>query len=109
LPAITASMTSDVHAQLEDIGLAALFIGPLVGTPYKLYALEAASLGYGPGIFLLISLPARLLRFVIVSFVAGTLSQMLTPRLSRRNLQAMHLLFWFCLYAAYFSLMPSKG
>jgi membrane protein YqaA with SNARE-associated domain len=109
LPAITANMISDVHEQLLDIGLVALFLGPLIGTPYKIYAVETASLGYGLGIFLLVSLPARLLRFVIVSFVAGTIARVLQPRLGHRKLQMAHIVFWLLLYATYFSLMPSQG
>jgi membrane protein YqaA with SNARE-associated domain len=109
LPAITANMISAVHAQVAEIGLVALFVGPLLGTPYKIYAVEAASLGYGLGIFLLVSLPARLLRFVIVSFVAATLANALAPRLGRRKLQTLHIVFWLLLYGIYFSLMPSRG
>lgn len=109
LPAITANMISDVRAQIEEIGLVALFVGPLVGTPYKIYALETASLGYGLGIFLLISLPARLLRFAVVSFAAGTIAKALQPKLSQRHLRTIHLVFWLLLYGFYFSLMPSKG
>jgi len=109
LPAITADMIIGVNDQLERNGLIALFIGPFVGTPYKIYAVEAASLGYGLGIFLLISLPARLLRFAIVSLVAGTICQMLSPKVSLRNLRIIHLVFWLGLYGVYFSVMPSKG
>ena len=109
LPAITADMVAGVNAQLEKTGLLALFIGPLIGTPYKIYAVETASLGYGLSIFLLISVPARLLRFVIVSVVAGTICEMLTPRVSQRNLRIIHLLFWIALYGVYFSVVPSKG
>ena len=109
LPAVTANMVEEVRAQLEEIGLIALFIGPFIGTPYKIYAIEAANLGYGLGIFLLISLPARLLRFVIVSYVAGTIARALRPKLSQRHLRSIHVVFWLLLYATYFSLMPSSG
>jgi len=109
LPAMTANMATDVHAQLEEIGLVALFIGPLIGTPYKIYAVEAASLGYGLGIFLLISLPARLLRFVIVSLITGTIANVLHPKLRQRHLRILLGVFWLLLYGTYFSLMPSRG
>jgi membrane protein YqaA with SNARE-associated domain len=109
LPAITANMISDVRAQIAEIGLVALFVGPLIGTPYKIYAVEAASMGYGLGVFLLISLPARLLRFVVVSVVAGTIAKALQPKLGRRHLRTIHIVFWLLLYGFYFSLMPSMG
>ena len=106
LPAIDDSMIANVQSQLSNTGLRALFVGPLIGTPYKIYAIEAAHLGYGLGIFLLISLPARLIRFLLVSIVAGGLSTLLSRRLSLRHLQGLHILFWIVLYAWYFSVMP---
>ncbi len=106
LPAIDDSMIANVQSQLGIAGLKALFVGPLIGTPYKIYAVEAAHLGYGLGIFLLISLPARLVRFLLVSIVAGGMSKLLSRRLSLRQLQGLHILFWIALYAWYFSVMP---
>jgi len=106
LPAIDDSMIANVQSQLSDTGLRALFVGPLIGTPYKIYAIEAAHLGYGLGIFLLISLPARLIRFLLVSIVAAGLSKLLSRRLSLSHLHALHILFWISLYAWYFSVMP---
>jgi len=105
LPAISNGMITNVSVQLEEIGLMALFVGPLTGTPYKIYAVEAANLGYGLGIFLLISLPARLLRFVLVSLVAGGTCHLLRRRLTVRHLQVLHVLFWIGLYYWYFSIM----
>jgi len=106
LPAINDGMIEGVRSQLHATGLKGLFMGPLQGTPYKLYAVEAASIGYGLGIFLLISLPARLIRFLLVSLVAGGISALLRRRLSLRHLQTMHILFWAALYTWYFSVMP---
>jgi len=40
IPAINEQMISNVQGQLGSQGLIALFIGPLIGTPYKIYGLE---------------------------------------------------------------------
>jgi membrane protein YqaA with SNARE-associated domain len=109
LPAINDGMIENVRSQLHTSGLKALFLGPLSGTPYKIYAVEAASIGYGLGIFLLISLPARLIRFLLVSLVASGISKLLSRKLGMRHLQTLHVLFWTALYAWYFSVMPGSG
>jgi hypothetical protein len=107
IPAIDEGMLSTVRDQLQDSGLVALFIGPLVGTPYKLYALEAAQLGYGLFIFLLISVPARLLRFVIVTIVSAGASKALGRFVGIRTLQVLHVGVWIAFYSWYFHVMSS--
>ena len=109
LPAINDGMIENVRSQLHTSGLKALFLGPLSGTPYKIYAVEAASVGHGLGLFLLISLPARLIRFLLVSLVAGGIATVLRQRMSLRHLRILHVLFWTALYAWYFSVMPGSG
>lgn len=109
IPAIDNAMITNVGSQIESVGLKALFLGPLSGTPYKIYAVEAANLGYGLGIFLLISLPARLIRFLLVSLIAGGISNLLQRRVNLRQLQAMHIVFWIGLYVWYFSVMQGPG
>jgi len=109
IPAINEGMMNNVRDQLQNSGLVALFIGPLVGTPYKLYALEAAQLGYGLFIFLLISIPARLARFVIVTIVSAAASSALSHSVSLRTLQVLHACVWVAFYSWYFYVMSSSS
>ncbi len=109
LPAINDEMIESVRSELNAAGLKALFMGPLQGTPYKIYAVEAASIGYGLGIFLLVSLPARLIRFLLVSLVAGGIATVLRQRMSLRHLRTLHVLFWVALYSWYFSAMSGTN
>jgi len=109
IPAINESMLNNVRDQLQDSGLVALFIGPLVGTPYKLYAIEAAQLGYGLFIFLLISIPARLMRFVIVTAVSAAASRALNRFIDLRTLCVLHICVWISFYSWYFHVMSSSG
>jgi membrane protein YqaA with SNARE-associated domain len=109
IPAVNEGMMNNVRDQLQNSGLVALFIGPLAGTPYKLYALEAAQLGYGLFIFLLISIPARLMRFIIVTIVSAAASRALNRIVGIRTLQILHVCVWVAFYSWYFHVMSSSG
>ena len=105
IPAISERMLDDVRSQLTTTGITALFIGPLIGTPYKIYALEAAHLGIGLGTFLLVSIPARMLRFLIVTAIAALVSHGLRKTVSIDKLRAAHVAVWTTFYAFYFYVM----
>lgn len=105
IPAIDVAMTARVGAELEMHGLPALFLGPLQGTPYKIYALQAGALGLSLPAFLLVSVPARLLRFVAVVLLVLALRRWLLPRASGRQAEAVLAGAWVAFYLAYFTLM----
>jgi len=105
LPAVSDAMIADVRQQLEQDGLQALFIGPLIGTPYKLYALEAGNIGFGLIIFLLISIPARLIRFLLVTSIAAGASLLLQRRLTLRFIRVLHVICWVSFYSWFFHVM----
>lgn len=105
IPAISPAMIDRVHQQILDLGPWAVFVGPLTGTPYKLYALEAASAGFGLAGFMLVSVPARLLRFVIVVLVTNAVAIGLRRFASIRTLQILHLAAWLTFYGWYFTVM----
>lgn len=105
LPAIGPEMIARVRSQIETAGPWALFVGPLTGTPYKLYALEASGAGVGAAAFLLISVPARLVRFAGVSLLASAVARRAGRFAKLRTLQWLHALAWLVFYAAYFNLM----
>jgi len=109
IPAISELMISDVREQLDSRGIVALFVGPLIGTPYKIYALEAAGAGFGLLIFLLISIPARLMRFLVVTLFAAAASRVLRRFVSMRVLQVLHAVMWISFYAWYFHVMANYG
>ena len=108
LPALEATTIATVRQQLTDSGITALFLGPLGGTPYKIYAVEAADLGFGLATFLAVSIPARLARFVLVTTVVGALSWSLRERISLRTQQAIHVACWTVFYAWFFAVMANS-
>src|SRR5262245_25681988 len=60
VPAINRDMIDSVEEQINNHGIGALFFGPLTGTPYKIYAVQAGAGHLGLASFLLVSAPVRL-------------------------------------------------
>jgi membrane protein YqaA with SNARE-associated domain len=107
LPAISPAMIAGVHADLEGKGAAAMIIGSLTGVPYKIYAVLAPGVGLQLPLFLLISVPARAIRFVVVVLVAGRLNELLARRLTPRWRYGVLGIVWLAFYGFYFAIMPS--
>lgn len=103
LPGVDFALLDKARHQLHAFGVLALFKGALGGVPYKTYAIQAAAEGVGLMLFLVVSVFARWLRFVLVIFatrwiVRSVLSQYALP-LQRRWLIAG----WLVFYAVYFT------
>ena len=109
IPAINSHMMDRVREQLIDLGPWAVFVGPLTGTPFKLYALEAAGAGLGLVSFVLVSLPARMLRFVLVVLLTHWIASALRRVAGTGALRALHAAAWISFYAWYFYVMSGPG
>lgn len=105
VPAISTEMVGRVREQLSTQGVVALMLGPLSGTPYKLYAVQAAGAGTSIGLFLLVSVTARLTRFLLVTFVSNYALKGLTRWWPNLNRAGMLIIAWALFYAFYFSVM----
>ena len=105
LPGIRPDMIADVRADLAEYGPVALFTGPPRGVPYKIYAVEWGALGGGLAGFLLQSVPARLLRFLLAVVIASLVRRRVLARLSLRACRAVHVAIWVAFYAWYFYVM----
>jgi membrane protein YqaA with SNARE-associated domain len=101
VPAIPADMLVKVHQELSDKGLVAMLSGPLVGIPYKIYAVQAGALGLPWPRFLLMTIPARIVRFlitcVVFNFLAGHIRRYGGPK----AVAGCWLLFWVLNYTFY--------
>lgn len=71
VPMINAALVNEVAQAVHRDGLAAMILGPFQGTPYKIYAVEAGAQSLPFLDFLLVTIPARLERFVLVVLVLG--------------------------------------
>ena len=105
VPGIRPDMIAAVRADLVEHGTIALFTGPIRGVPYKIYAAEWGALGGGLAGFLLQSVPARLLRFLLVAAIARVVRRCVLGRLSLRGCRVVHVAIWVVFYAWYFHAM----
>lgn len=105
LPAVSPAMVERVERDMASRGFVAVLLGPLRGTPYKLYARTAGLRGDPLLPFLAWSVPARAPRFVVVTTAVGALSALLrslrphTPEGVRWTIFAAG---WTAFYAWYF-------
>ena len=102
LPGISPALIDTARLSLEQHGANALFVGMLSGIPYKLFALQAPSVGVSLGLFVLVSAGARLFRFLIVTGVAWLISRTLLAKLTATTQLRIHAVGWTVFYLVYF-------
>ena len=105
VPAITPALLTRVSGQINEGGLFALLLGPLKGIPYKIYAVEwGARRGTFIG-FLLISVPARYVRFFLAALAARVIARLIQPLTHHRAVIEFSILIamWTAFYTFYFA------
>ncbi len=103
VPAVGADMMDEVRHAIAARGAAAVLLGPLVGEPYKVYAIQCGAGGVGLLPFLIVSVPARLARFLLLTFVAAFAARFVPPLRARRVVLAT---LWLVFYMIYFLVVP---
>lgn len=104
VPGISTSMLEQVRGELAADGSTALFRGPLNGVPYKVYAIEAGAAGLPLAMFLSVSVPARLARFVLSMAIVAAIARAATARrVSLRNQRWLLGGFWLLFYVWYWT------
>jgi membrane protein DedA with SNARE-associated domain len=104
LPGINREMIDRTKSQLNNHGLRALLRGPAAGIPYKIYAVESGARGSGLLRFLLVSVPARGIRFLLSLLAANGIARLLA-RWTRREPKtelAILVVIWSAFYVFYF-------
>ncbi|HEX6034454.1 MAG TPA: hypothetical protein VFY83_08465 [Anaerolineales bacterium] len=71
VPLIDTALVNKVAESMRTDGLVTILTGPLKGTPYKIYAAQSGEQGFSFLAFLLMTIPARLERFIPVALVFG--------------------------------------
>jgi membrane protein YqaA with SNARE-associated domain len=105
IPAISPELVAQVETQLVAHGLWALLLGPLQGVPYKIYAVVSGARDGSWLAFLLVSIPARYLRFLLATLAARGLSR-LVQRWTRRRVEfelTLLAALWLEFYCFYFT------
>jgi len=105
VPAISPALVTRVTGQANESGLLAVLIGPLKGIPYKIYAVEWGARGGSFIGFLLISIPARSIRFLLASLAARGIARVLQPLTDHRDIIEVSILtlLWLAFYSFYFA------
>ncbi len=99
VPAVSTAMVEGVRGQVQHMGAWAMFKGAFSGVPYKVYASVFGAVRFNFLLFLLLSFPARLLRFVLVALLINAMARIIPKRLHIPLLAAgwtiFYLLFWY--------------
>ena len=104
VPAISPDLIARVARQIDEHGLMAVMIGPLKGIPYKIYAVEWGAQGRSLIGFLLISIPARYIRFFLATIVARLIARLIETVTKRRaGIEILVIAaLWIAFYGFYF-------
>jgi len=104
IPAIDPALIARVSAQVSDSGLLAVLLGPMKGIPYKIYAVEWGSRHGNIVEFLLISVPARYVRFFLATVAARGTARLIQPLTHHRAIIEITILglLWIGFYSLYF-------
>jgi hypothetical protein len=94
-------MLSEVTADFQQRGFLAPFWGPIKGVPYKIYAVQTPAQGLGLGSFLPVSIPARLMRFVLLTRAVCLFCHTLLGRWAPHQKVVLLVSLWGAFYAWY--------
>jgi membrane protein YqaA with SNARE-associated domain len=103
VPAVDANLIDNARIAMERLGGWALAGGAFGGVPYKLFAAEAAQAGLSLPVLLVLTVPARGLRFVLLALLTHAAAEWLRPRLGERIVVGVWWLAWIVIYALYWS------
>jgi membrane protein YqaA with SNARE-associated domain len=104
IPGIHANLLERVAGQIEERQLVAVLLGPLKGIPYKIFAVEWGSRHGAMIPFLLISIPARYVRFAAAAGTANLIARVVAGITKRRAEREWVILggVWVVFYGFYF-------
>lgn len=105
VPAISPQLIARVATQIDENGLMALMLGPIKGIPYKIYAVEWGAQRGNLITFLLVSIPARYVRFFLATVAARAIAKLVEPLTHRNAAIEMTILavVWIAFYGFYFA------
>jgi len=101
IPAIRPKDIEKVQSDLIRSGVKAVLFGPLLGIPYKIYAVNAHTVMSSLA-FLLISIPARVIRFILVALMTAFASEKFLSGLPLVDKVWVILILWAIFYTVYF-------
>jgi len=105
VPAISSELIMRVASQINQSGALAVLLGPIKGIPYKIYAVEWGAQQRSFISFMLISIPARYVRFFLAAIAARGIARIIEPVTHHRAVIEVSILtvVWITFYSFYFS------
>lgn len=103
VPGIHAGLIDGAGRLLHQLGGFAVVAGAYAGIPYKLFAAQAASAGLSLPVLMLLTVPARGLRFVLVSLLSHAIGQWLRGVGGSRLVTGVWWAVWIIVYVLYWS------
>ncbi len=106
VPFIKARILEKADGQLHDRGIGSMCLGALTGIPYKTYAVSAPH-HVSFEVFMAMSVPARLLRFLLSWSAAALLGKLFRGQIQASPSAALALLLvsWIGFYTYYWSMV----
>jgi len=104
VPFIPTRMLGQVHDALVRDGLIAMLQGPIKGIPYKIYAVQSGDMGLSWWGFALMTVPARVLRFLFNCLAFHYIAKLLRHFVGPKPLPWCWAAFWVMNYWVYWSL-----
>lgn len=106
IPAISDQMitnveNTDIEADLFNIMIGGMFSG----VPYKVYAVWTGHLSTPLVLFILVSICARMARFLSVTALTHIIAKALKTKITAAHISRIHIGLWVLFYAFYFSVM----
>ncbi|MGI9252919.1 MAG: hypothetical protein ACR2J8_04175 [Thermomicrobiales bacterium] len=107
VPAISPAMIAKVERQMAEHGSASMAVGPLQGTPYKIYARTAGMQRQSFPVFLLWTIPARGVRFLLIAAASALFGGFVRRRTRRSGWVVWpYAVAWMVFYWWYFRRVP---
>lgn len=109
VPAISDVLLQEAWANYEKMGIYSILLGTTKGIPYKIFAVFAPKFKTPLFTFLLVSIPARGIRFFLSVFVTYGLAKSVFSFASFLAQCTILTCFWILMYILYFRAMAYKS
>ena len=105
IPLIDFRIINEVKDSIQIDGVSSMFLGPLKGIPYKIYASYAGALSMNYFVFIFISVFARGIRFCLSVLIPNLFFRTFLNKITLKNKRIILAIIWLIIYIIYFILM----
>ncbi|MDB9960464.1 hypothetical protein OAD62_00035 [Oceanihabitans sp.] len=109
IPLIDFSIINEVKESLQLDGALAMFLGPLKGIPYKIYAAYGGALSMNYFVFIAVSVFARGIRFSLNVLICNLFFRIFLKKITLKSKRIILAVIWLIIYIIYFNLMNTAS